>query len=67
MWLYAQAWLPLITLTLAAALCFCVAVFMRSLREQRGWPSAPASFARPPKKLGPPGSKWLGSRYRSDR
>ena len=39
-----------------------------------GWSSAPASFARmlahpscPPEKLGPPGSKWLGSRYRSDR
>ena len=30
--LYAQAWLPLITITLAAALCFGVAsVFMRSL------------------------------------
>jgi hypothetical protein len=39
-----------------------------------GWSSAPASFARmlahpscPPEKLGPPGSKWLGSRYRSNR
>jgi hypothetical protein len=25
MWLYAQAWLPLITITLAVALCFGVA------------------------------------------
>ena len=24
MWLYAQAWLPLLTITLAAALCFGV-------------------------------------------
>jgi hypothetical protein len=39
-----------------------------------GWSSAPASFARmlaqpscAPEKLGPPGSKWLGSRYGSDR
>ena len=32
MWLYAQAWLPLLAITLAAALCFGVAsIFMRSM------------------------------------
>ena len=32
MWLYVKAWLPLLTVTLAAALCFGVAsVFMRSM------------------------------------
>jgi hypothetical protein len=32
MWLYAQVWLPLLTISLAAALCFGVAsFFMRSV------------------------------------
>jgi hypothetical protein len=32
MWLYAQVWLPLLTISLAAALCFGVtSFFMRSV------------------------------------
>jgi hypothetical protein len=29
MWLYAQTWLPLLTIALAAALCFGVASFFK--------------------------------------
>jgi hypothetical protein len=34
MWLYAEAWLPLLTIAIAAALCFGIAsVFMGSMPE----------------------------------
>ena len=47
MWLYAQAWLPLLTITLAAALCFGVAsVFNAINATASAWSSAPPSFAR---------------------
>ena len=28
MWLYVQTWLPILTITLTAAICFSVAAFM---------------------------------------
>jgi hypothetical protein len=35
MWLYAEAWLPLLTIAIAAALCFGIAfVFMGSMPER---------------------------------